>query len=147
MSDEAEARAALDAVNAAQREVARRATSQNWYHWVLGALAAVITVSQAAPLPLSMVMLGAALVGIAVLVQVYRRRTGVWVGGLRPGLTSWIAIAMGLVVAVGQVVSVWAGRHGEAMASLPVALVVFVLTVALGYAWDAAYRADVERGR
>lgn len=147
MNDETDARAALEAVHAAQREVARRATSQNWYHWVLGALAAVITASQAAPIPLRMPILGVALVGIAVLVQVYRRRTGVWVGGLRPGLTAWIAVSMGLVVAVGQVASLWLGMHQAAMASLPVALVVFVLTTALGYAWDAAYRADVERGR
>lgn len=145
--EDKEALEALRAVRASQEEMVRRVTGQNWYHWVLGLIAAGMTAAQLLPPVFRAPAVGVAVVCIALLVQVYKRRTGVWVGGLRPGLTAWIAVLMGLVVGAGQAASLWAGRQGTPELGLAAVAVVFAAVTGLGHAWDAAYRADMENRR
>lgn len=134
---------ALSAARAAQVDMVRRATGQGWYHWSLGLLMGGLTMVQAAPVALRLPLIGAVILGLGLLVHAYRRRTGVWVSGLRPGGTLGIALAMGLVVALGQAASFSAWLNGGAARGLPIAVAVFVIVTALGYAWDAVYRADM----
>jgi hypothetical protein len=133
-----EAQAALAAVEQSRSDIAARLYTPWWYHPILGILVGGLLALAIGDVPFA-VLLGALPVyglGLAALVTVYRRRSGVWVNGTQAGPRSlrsllrmgaylivtaivgaafsigmeirWTAWITGLVVALS--LTVW-GRH------------------------------------
>ena len=142
-----DAQAALAVVHSARTSLADRMVTPWWYHPVLGLLLGGLIAVQAVP----WVLLQAAyllfyLLGILLLAKSYRRCTGVWVSGMRPGRARrW---AFGLTVVV---VLLFAGSFilhqvtdWEA-APLTAGALIVPLTIFCGRRYDVALRADLRR--
>ncbi|GAB3624088.1 hypothetical protein GCM10027418_21720 [Mariniluteicoccus endophyticus] len=146
--DPVSALADVDGSNAA---IAERLVTPWWYHPVLGlALGALCLVSgRVVESPLLAVMAGAGVALVsALLVGVYRRRTGLWVGPAQTGPRSralWLAHS-GLTIVV-LVAAFGSGGH-PTLAWLPwaAAAVALVGTIVLGRAVDAALRDEIRSG-
>jgi hypothetical protein len=92
------AAAQLAALQADREALADRAMQPWWYDALLGLLVFALVASWDLPPWWQMAVLLAVLAGLGGLVQVYRRLTGTWVSGDRPGPTrrayvTWLAIA------------------------------------------------------
>ena len=87
MTFEQEARAALDAKAAAERQLAKAADCPPWRHALFGIVMAGLVATPALPLPLRLGALALILIMIAVIVQMDRRRMGMFVNGYRRGKT------------------------------------------------------------
>lgn len=138
----------LAEVEAANADLAERAKAPVWYHPVLGLLAGGYVAVHAAPLVWRLVYAAAFFAGLFLLVQAYRRKTGMWVSGLRAGRTRWVAAALGVIMLLTFVTAAWlewrAGVHG---AFLVGGAFLVVVTTIQGFVWEAAFRADLRDGR
>ncbi|WP_336706671.1 hypothetical protein [Oerskovia sp. USHLN155] len=74
----AQAREALASLRADDATLAERLVTPRWYYPLLGAIVAVIIVSQALPSPASLILLPVAILALPALVVVHRRRHGLW---------------------------------------------------------------------
>jgi hypothetical protein len=139
---------ALQEVQAAGQTMARRAAAPAWYHLGLGLIVGGLTANQASPLALQIAVTLLLIIALGVLVRLYRRRTGLWVGGFRSERTRGVAVGVLIVAMVTMGASVWAVQDLR----LPILAVVcgvlnFAIVTAAGYLWEAAYRADLGAGR
>ena len=115
LSDPAEADAALAALREGRGAMAERVRPPWWYDAGLG-VAVFLFLAQASlrdVRPWQFVVLGVALILLWALVAGYRRRTGVWVNGLRPGCTR-------------RTLAVW----------LPVHAVVYAMAAVAEFGWE-----------
>jgi hypothetical protein len=135
----------LDAIRAANRQMAERSQPPPWYHVTLGLLVGGLCAIQEAPVMWRFAYFPFYVVGLILLVRSYRRYTGMWIPGYRKGRTRWVAFsAAGLAMAV-----FFAGDYAYAELNLRGACVVagvFVaaLVTAAGHAWHWAYRRDID---
>ncbi|MCF6510112.1 hypothetical protein E9549_22365 [Blastococcus sp. MG754426] len=103
-SDEADARAQLAALRADRVALAERVVQPWWYDALLGLLTFLLFASYSFAFPwLTLGALVVYLAGLRGLVAVYRRLTGAWVSGDRPGptrraYTAWLVGATLVVV-------------------------------------------------
>jgi hypothetical protein len=137
----------LAEVQAANAELAKRAVAPVWYHPALGLLMGGMVLALNASTSWALVYYGVLLVGCALLVLAYRRKTGLWINGDRKGRTRWVAVGLGMAFAVIGLASVWLHRErGQDWAPWAGAAAVFVLTTIGGFAWEAAFRRDLRDG-
>jgi hypothetical protein len=141
-------RAALDAVHQAEAAAADRLVTPWWYHPSLGALSAVLVLAYGSDrrwaLPLGIVVFFA---GAALLVSSYRRLTGMWISGTRPGGARRYAYALGALLGACLLTAFWAGRAGLAWPTWVAAVAVLLGTIVIGRRFDAVLRADLRSGR
>lgn len=134
----------LAEVRAANAELAKRAVAPIWYHPALGLLAGGYVAIQAAPIPAQLVYFAVFLLGLAGLVYAYRRKTGMWISGLRAGRTRWVAAALAVAMVATFGIAAWlerrVGIHG---AFLVGGVVIAVITTVQGFVWEAAFRRDL----
>jgi hypothetical protein len=137
----------LAEVEAAKAELARRAVAPAWYHPALGLLMGGLVAVQAAPLPLVLAYYAIFGVGCWRLVAAYRRRTGMWINGYRPGRTRLVALLLAAVFAAIMLACVYAHRElGLAWAPYAGGAVVAILVTIGGFVWEAAFRRDLRDG-
>lgn len=146
MSDiEAEQAArALESLGEARAQLARRAKAPWWYHPALGVLAGGLVAAQALPRPAVVLPLYGA--GLLLLMQAYRRHTGLWVNGLRWGRTLWVMLPLLAATAVVAFVSLRYGHErGQRDVFLYCGAALALLVTAAGPLWERAFRADLAR--
>lgn len=140
-----EARQALAAVDGARSDAADRLVTPWWYHPVLGLLAAVFVV--AFSIGGTWVMVGVAVayfVGIGILVGAYKKKTGVWINGLRAGRASWWTLPLMVIMITGMGGAYY--LHAELGLDWPgwlAGTVVFIAVNVFGGIFDRALRAEL----
>jgi hypothetical protein len=142
----ASAREALDSITETRARIADRLVTPRWYHPILGAILGAIVLSPSIPRPWNTIVIALAAAGIALLVQSYRRRTGVWVGGFSlPRARRWAWLLA--IVAVGCfLVGLAAADARNYLVAAVAAGVAAVAVMVIGPRSDAAVRADLRRG-
>jgi hypothetical protein len=142
---ETDARAALDAIAEGRRRMADRVVTPWWYHPALGILVGALMAVPSTQERWAIVAVDVAgAIGLAVLTQAYRNRTGVWPASkLRgpAGRLRIVYVAVILVVyftcAALEFVAGWRG------ATVVAGAVVAVLTVVYGRRYDEKLRAEL----
>lgn len=129
--------------------VADRLVTPWWYHPVLGLLLAGYVA--ALSLGSNVVKLAGGVLFIAgcmVLVNRYKRMTGVWISGFDArGRAAWWAKGLGLLIGV-VIITAWAIAYFTNLAWMVwcLAALAFVATIVLGRRFDAALRAQLRAG-
>ena len=147
-----DAAAALGLVSASRARLADRLVTPWWYHPALGLLGGVAVLGHGSgSTALRLLGLVVFAVGCGVLVGSYRRLTGAWANGYRPGPARRYAVAGGLVLGGGIAASAASRAATDSLvAPAALALAVLLATVVLGRRYDdvlrADLRADVEAG-
>jgi hypothetical protein len=141
---EAERTAALAAIEAANRQMAERAKAPGWYHWALGGLIGGLCLAQELPMPWPAAFYPLYILGLVRLMRAYRRHTGMWIPGYRAGRTRWVAFGGAAIIGGVFLGAIWLSRstglHGVYAAG---AVLMVLITAAVGYIWEAAYRRDL----
>ncbi|MGV8850670.1 MAG: hypothetical protein ACOH16_14120 [Propionibacteriaceae bacterium] len=139
-TDSLDAQSALDAVAAAERSSAEIATSTPWYAPWYGVTCAAFPVAialLAARSPVGIAVLVMGMASLALLVQTYRRVTGVWPSG--QGMTLYIAAAIAVMLGAGSGCYLAATAYGVGWWVLAVALATAVLMAVLSHQYDLAF--------
>jgi hypothetical protein len=143
-----EARAALDGMNDAQRELALKATQcPPWRHAAFAAIMAVLVLAQGFAPPVQMPMFVLAMAAVAWLVTDDRRRYGLFVNGYRKGRTLPVTLAL-----LGAMLATMAGEIHARLAGLSLATklglagVAFAVALAASIAWSRIYRRELLEG-
>lgn len=134
----------LELIRAANRAMAERAKAPAYYHVTLGLLSGGLAASNTLSPPWQIAGFAIFLVGIGLLVRAYRRHTGMWISGDRPGRTRGVALCMaGSAVAI-YLTGEWLQHDQGVLGAMLVAaaLIAGVVTWS-GYAWERAYRRDL----
>lgn len=140
-----EAAQALAAIEGARSAAADRLTTPWWYHPVLGLLAAVFVVAYT--IGGTVIMVSVAVVyflGLGILMGTYKKKTGLWVNGLRAGKASWWTLPLVVIMLGGMGVAYY--FHAERGLDWPAwvaGLIVFVAVNIFGRLFDVALRNDV----
>lgn len=150
MSDETQENdASLAAIAEARRAAADRLVTPWWYHPAMGVLFAIYTVAVA--LGETLVMLGGILIffgGLWLLMNAYRRTTGVWMWGYQESAATPLAYAMGAIAGVGVagalILSSLDVADGWVYA---IAVGLGVMLVVVGRRYDQVLRADLRGER
>lgn len=141
---ERERQDALDLIQAAHREMARRAKAPGWYHVALGLLSGGLAAAQELPMPWPILYYGVFCAALMLLIRGYRRHTGMWIPGYRAGRTRWVAFSAAAIVAVlfggAALLTRRTGVHGLYAAA---GALIAVTITAKGYLWEKAYRRDL----
>lgn len=120
----------------------------NRAHWSLdvlyGAACAIIVGGQGLPQPIGILSVAVGLAGLAVMVSLWRKQTGLWVSGLSPRRARWVALGLGAAL-VGFVVAgmVLNRVTGLWWPSLAVGVVAGVSAVAASRLWTRVYRREL----
>ncbi|HLK23227.1 MAG TPA: hypothetical protein VKT30_01070 [Caulobacteraceae bacterium] len=137
-------RSALNDVAQAQAALADRARAPRWYHPALGLLVAGLIAVQAAGPVIADAYIALFCLGLVLLMQAYRRHTGLWINGWRRGRTRLVALGFAVATSGLLLASVWLRyQPGLGWAPLAAAPVAFVVVTAAGFLWESAYRADL----
>jgi hypothetical protein len=91
---ERDARAALDAKNDTQRQLAAAATCPAWRHALFGLLMGALIAAPAFALPLRYAIFAAILVAVVFIARADRKRMGMFINGYRRGKTRIVALAI-----------------------------------------------------
>lgn len=141
--------AQLDAIGQVQSSVADRLITPWWYHPILGTLTATYTV--AFSLGNNLVRVISVVVffaSLGVLVQTYKRMTGVWISGFDAGRASRWAYALSASMVAGLLLSVLiAWNSSLAWPSVLIAAVMFILIIVFGRQFDNALRRQLRQGQ
>jgi len=144
-----DAAAQLATLHADRAAVADRAMQPWWYDVALGLL--VFGLLAQYSLDSDWLSTAASLLfvaGIAALASWYRRRTGFWIGGLRPGRTRRAIWAWGVLYVVVLLAAVWLENVRHVAGAMAVAGVVSGVGAALASRWwTRLFVADLRDGR
>ncbi|MGN5731657.1 MULTISPECIES: hypothetical protein [Arthrobacter] len=137
-----EAQEALTAIASARSNAAERLTTPWWYHPVLGLLAAmfVVTITIGGTVAIIAVTV-VYFLGIGILMGAYRKKTGMWINGLKAGRASWWTLPV-VVVMFGGLAGAYY-FHAEKGLDWPAwvaGIVVFVAVNVFGRGFDVALR-------
>lgn len=145
--DAHEAQAALNAIEGARASAAERLTSPWWYHPILGLLAAGFVVSYTlggvwVMLIVSVVYFG----GLGILMGSYKKRTGMWINGLKAGRASlWtLPLAVIMIAGMGGAYYLHADR-GLDWPAWVAGIIVFVAVNIFGRRFDVALRSQLRQ--
>jgi hypothetical protein len=106
-----EARRALEAKGAAERDLARLAVCPPWRHAAFAAVMSALVATPALAIELRFGVLALVFVAIALIVQSDRRRLGVFVNGYRRGRTRWVTFPMLAIFMILYGASIYAGQE------------------------------------
>ena len=139
MTLQEEALAAIEAKQTAEKRLARAADCPPWRHGVFALLMAALVASTAIPLPLRFAALALILIGVAVIVQSDRRRTGIFVNGYRRGKTRLVTVALLAVLLPLYLYSARAGLAGDTTTALLLAAPTFVVSLIGSVVWQRVF--------
>ena len=89
---------ALASIAAARASVGDRLKGHWAYDVVYGLCCAGIVSAQGLPQPWSILTVGPSVVGLGLMVQFWRKHTGLWVSGISPPRARWVAYGLGVVL-------------------------------------------------
>jgi len=137
---EEQARIALRAKGAAERDLARLTTCPPWRHAVFAAIMATLVATPAAALAVRFGLLALIFAEIALIVQSDRRRLGVFVNGYRRGRTRLVALPMVAVILLLYGLSCWfALDRGQPAVSLALAAASLVVGYIGSVIWQRVF--------
>lgn len=145
--DPAEAAQQLAGLQQTNAEMARRAVAPRWYHPALGGLAGMLIASNALSSGFRAAAFLLFFAGLVLLVQAYRRHTGLWVSGWRAGRTRWVSGTLGAVMLLVSLGSMVVAREHDFPAAYLIGggIVAAACTIA-GPLWETAFRRDLADG-
>lgn len=88
----------LAAISAARSAIGDRLKVHWGYDAVYGLCCAGIVSAQGLPQPWSILTIGLSLMGLGLMVQRWRKRTGLWVSGVSPPRARWVALGLGVIL-------------------------------------------------
>jgi O-antigen/teichoic acid export membrane protein len=137
----------LAEVQAANAELAKRAVAPIWYHPALGLMVGGLIAVQGSELTFLGAYYAVFSIGLVMLMAAYKKHTGLWINGYRPGRTRVVAIGLAVAVTLIMWGSLWLHRSaGVTWAMLLGGGVSAVITTAGGFVWEAAFRRDLRDG-
>lgn len=141
-----EARAAVDAANAASRSAVERAKKPFWLDLLIAVLVAGMVLAQTQPPPFSTFVVAGLVIILAASLRRFRQRDGVRVSKLRLGWTLVITLTIAVLVVIASMISMKASRdYGLEWPGAAASAAIF-FTVLIGRRlWWAAYRANTTR--
>jgi hypothetical protein len=150
-NDAADPAAALAAIQASRRAIHDRVASKGWrYDLAYSALIAGMVAGQVLEAPFNITASALGVLGLAVIFQAETRRTGLRVTGISPARARWVAIGLGLAMAVVMLGLVWLKRAPGAPSVGVLAAGAGALTFALALIgsrlWRRVYRAEMGAG-
>lgn len=138
---------ALDLVHTARADVAERVNRIGVvYDLAYAALAGGMVAAQALPLPFNTLGIAVGIAGLGLLAQQWAKRTGVWVSGVSPKRARWVAIALGVIMAIAMFGLTYAGRVGLAWVALPVGAMSAVAAYVFSRLWRRVWLREIEGG-
>ena len=110
-----------------------------------GAVLAALVSAQGLPQPWSALVLVAALCALAVMVRLWRDRTGWWVNGYGPRRARWVAFGLAVVLLALMTLTMWT-KFGDGPAWGPWVAggLAFIAGIAGGRLWMAVYRREMK---
>jgi len=137
----------LAEVQAANAELAKRAVAPIWYHPALGLMVGGLIAVQGSELTFLGAYYAVFSIGLVMLMAAYKKHTGLWINGYRPGRTRVVAIGLAVTVTLIMWGSLWLYRSaGVTWAMVLGGGVSAVITTAGGFLWEAAFRRDLRDG-
>lgn len=135
----------LAEIRRSQKAVRGRIAKASWrYDLTYSTIAAVMVGGQVAPTPFNVLASGGGALAFGLLWRSWSEKTGVSITGLSPKRARWVAIGLGAVFAVLMLAAFHAGRRGEPLWALPLAIVGFVAALAFSRLWLGVYMAETE---
>lgn len=145
--DKDEARAALDAVDAAQGKLADIMDCPPWRHAAFGAVMAGLILGMGLGGSAYIVLLMCSLTGTVLLVRDDRRRYGVWANGWRKGRTLAVSVALMAVMLALIMAQVHARQAGLSLLTrCGISAIAFALAAAFSVVWSKVYIAELRAG-
>ncbi|PQM28676.1 hypothetical protein CVO77_09585 [Sphingopyxis lindanitolerans] len=143
-----EARAALDSIDAAQRDLALKATyCPLWRHAAFAAVLTILVLGVGFGLAIQLPSVVLAMAGVAWLVTDDRRRYGVFVNGYRKGATLPVTLALVAVMVATMAAEIHARISGLSIVpKLGIGGIAFVAALGASIAWSRSYRRELMRG-
>lgn len=136
---------ALDTIRATQSGMAYQAEAPAWYAVSLSLISGGFLAVQAAPLALRVAGVAVLAAAIPLLVEAYRRKTGIWMDGFRPGRTRKVAVAaVVLALSVFAVGCYFGFVRNRSEAFLIGGAIISVITFVASIAWGRAYAREME---
>lgn len=138
---------ALEAARQSRGAVAQRLTQGSWlYDLAYGSLTAGIVAAQALEPPLGLVLTSLCTLALVGLMRVWVNKTGVFVTGLSPPRARWVAIGLGVVMAVLMLAAVAVKRSdGPVLHSMLLALAAGLIAIAASRLWLRVFIAETRR--
>lgn len=138
-----EARAAVDAANAASRSAVERARKPFWLDLFIAVLVSAMVLAQTQPPPFSTFVVAGLVIVLAASLRRFRQRDGVQVSKLRLGWTLVITLTIAVLVAVASIVAMKASRdYGLEWPGVAASAAIFFTVLVGRRLWWAAYRAN-----
>lgn len=147
MNDTPDPNEALAAIRAARAAVPGDMKYPFTYDLAYGVVCGLLVAGQGLPQPWSFLVLVVSLVGLALMVQAWRRRFGWWVNGYSPKRARWVAIGLAVILIGLMGVSIW-GRAADlwwiALATGPAG---FVASILGGRLWMQVWKAELQEAQ
>lgn len=136
---------ALAAIRDARGSVVEQMNKAHWSLDVLyGASCAGIVAGAGLPSPIGMTVTAVSICGLAVMVRVWQKQTGVWISGLSPKRARWVSISLGVLLVGLLIASLASGRMvGHWWPSIVFGLVAGVGSVVASRVWMRVYRREL----
>ncbi|MGV8928341.1 MAG: hypothetical protein ACOH1E_01190 [Brevundimonas sp.] len=137
---------ALASITAARTAVGERLKVHWGYDVLYGLSCAGIVGSHGLPQPWSFGVLGLSLAGLAGMVHLWRKQTGMWVSGISPPRARWVAFGLGVILLGLMFGSLYLERvTGLWWISLAAGAVAGVIAVVASRLWMRVYLRELEQ--
>ena len=143
----AEARAALDSIEATRAQMAALGQCPPWRHALFGAVMGLLVGGVGFEITIQMACTVVALCAIPIIVSYDRKRYGVFINGYRRGATRPFTFAL-LAVMIGlMAVQMWLRERGAAdSVHLAIGIAGFLIGTGASVIWSRIFRSEMERG-
>lgn len=136
---------ALASIRAARGSVGDRLKVHWGYDVVYGLICAGIVASLGFPAPWGSMIVVFCMLGLVLMVQWYRKQTGVWTSGLSPRRARWVALGLGFVLVclcVGSLILT--RRYDLWWAPFATGAAAGLIAVVASRLWMRVYRRELE---
>lgn len=145
--DKDEARAALGALAAAQRDLSEMALCPPWRHGAFALLEAALVASPVLPFPVRIGLVAVVIAGFVLCMQHDRRRLGIFINGYRRGRTRRVILVLVPAVLALYLASVWATfEAGLPLVSLVLAVITFGVCLWGSVIWQRVFLRELREG-
>lgn len=146
--DANEARAALDGVNIAQRELALKATfCPPWRHAAFAAITASLVLAQGFPLKTMLPIFTISMAAVVLLMKDDRKRYGMFINGYRKGRTLPLTLALVGTMLVCMFAEIHARVTGLSLATrFGIAAIAFIVAAFASVSWHRIFRRELMDG-